>query len=73
MIKESSSLYKMPYFNPSTQQLKFIGKVQRDFQEVMCICNEIDCVSGFGGYKYNFSYSANPTIEPVSYKLKGYD
>ncbi len=73
MLKESTSLYKMPYFNIATNQLKYIGKEQRNFQEIICICNDIDCSSGFGGFKYSFSYSSNPTIEPVSYKLKGYD
>lgn len=72
MIKESSSLYKMPYFNISENVLKYIGKVQNDYQEVVCICNEDGCNNDFGGFKYDFSYKATPTVEPVSYKLKGF-
>ena len=72
MIKESSSLYKMPYFNVEEQTLKYVGKIQTDYQEVTCICNEIGCEDGQGGFKYSFGYKCTPTIEPVSYKLKGY-
>lgn len=72
MIKESYSIYKMPYFNLESQTLKYVGKVQSDFQEIACVCNESECDGEWGGFKYSFSYKATPTIEPVSYKLKGY-
>lgn len=72
MIKESQSLYKMPYFNVATQTLEYVGKIQKDYQEIACVCNEIGCNADQEGFKYTFSYKATPTIEPVSYKLKGY-
>lgn len=43
MIKESSSLYKMPYFNVESQTLKYVGKIQNDYQEIACVCNELGC------------------------------
>ena len=71
MIKENISIYKMPYYNIADQALKYVSKEKHTFQEIVCVCFESGCDLTFGGYKYNFSYSANPTIEPVSYKLKG--
>lgn len=72
MLKESSSLYKMPYFNVQEQTLKYVSKIQTNYQEITCICNEDSCEDGQGGFKYSFGYKSTPTIEPVSYKLKGY-
>lgn len=70
MIKVSSSLYKMPYFNVETQTLKSINRQKDDYQEIVCVCGG-ECDNNYEGYKYNFKYQANPTIEPVSYRLKG--
>jgi hypothetical protein len=69
MLKVSSSLYKIPYFNIEEQMLKSINRPKDDFQEVVCMCAE---GGDFDGYKYTFKYSAQPTIEPTSYRLKGY-
>jgi len=69
MLKVSSSLYKIPYYNIEEQMLKSINRLKDDFQEVICMC----ATGGdFDGYKYTFKYSAQPTIEPTSYRLKGY-
>jgi len=70
MIKKSSSLYKMPYFNVETQSLKSIDRLKDDYQEVVCVCGS-ECSGNYEGYKYSFKYQASPTIEPISYKLKG--
>ena len=67
----SSSLYKMPYYNVETQTLKSINRQKDDYQEIVCVCGT-ECDNGQEGFKYGFKYQANPTIEPVSYKLKGY-
>ena len=70
MLKVSSSLYKIPYFNVETKSLKSINRRKDDYQEVICMCRE-GCTNDQDGFKYSFKYTASPTIEPVSYKLKG--
>ena len=63
----------MPYFNVEERALRSINREKDDFQEIICVCNDGEsCVSDYEGYKYNFKYSAQPTIEPVSYRLKGW-
>lgn len=71
MIKVSSSLYKMPYYNVETQTLKSVNRLKDDYQEIVCVCGGT-CDNNYGGQKYSFKYQANPTIEPVSYRLKGW-
>lgn len=78
MIKESRSLHKIPYYNLSTQQLDSVDKEKSDYQDIMCVCapdeacSDADGRPWWGGYKYNFSYTIQPTMEPISYKLRGY-
>lgn len=60
----------MPYFNVESQSLKSINRLKDDYQEVVCVCSG-DCSNAYEGYKYSFKYSASPTIEPISYRLKG--
>lgn len=77
MIKESRSLHKIPFYNLSTQTLDSVNKEKADYQDIMCVCAPTEtCVDDArpiqAGYKYQFSYSIQPTMEPISYKLKGY-
>ncbi len=54
----------------NTKQLDSVNKVKHTYQDIMCVCNT--CTGTQGGYKYSFNYSIQPTMEPISYKLKGY-
>ena len=71
MLKMNSSLYKMPYFNVEEKALKSINRPKDDYQEVICMCRT-GCTTDWDGFKYSFKYTATPTIEPVSYRLKGW-
>ena len=78
MLKESISLHKIPYFDLATNTLQSVDKDKREFHDVMCVCPATgpDCLSGDRpeqeGYKFQFNYSIQPTMEPISYRLKGF-
>lgn len=68
-------LYKIPYFDIENNELGSLDKEKVSNHEIICVCpnNSSSCNNGDqGGFKYSFSYQAQPTTEPVSYGLKGY-
>lgn len=78
MIKKSTSLHKIPYFDLLTKTLTSVDKDKAEYHDIMCVCPSTvtNCaVEGRpeqGGYKFQFNYSIEPTMEPISYLLKGY-
>ncbi len=64
MLKTSTSLYKIPYFDIETNMLKSLDRIKVDYHEILC--------NGTDGMKWQFNYNIEPTLEPLSYRLKGF-
>ena len=62
MLKVSSSLYKIPYFNVETKSLKSINRRKDDYQEIICMCRT-GCTTDQEGFKYSFK---GPDIDKKS-------
>ncbi len=80
MLKDSTSLHKIPYFDLGHKTLESVDKDKVEYHDVMCVCPPttqlgncaVDGRPEQAGYKFQFNYSIQPTMEPISYKLKGY-
>lgn len=60
----STSSYKIPYFDIETNMLKSLDRLKVDYHEIMCNISD--------GLKQQFNYNIEPTLEPLSYRLKGF-
>jgi len=77
MIKKSTSLHKIPYFDILQKQLLSVDKDKEEYHDIMCVCpptvaNDTCIVEDrprWAGYKFQFNYSIDPTMEPISYLL----